>query len=73
MTLYVPNKFEGEPEGMVTIPYSEIASACGDVNATMEVFERYGVPASHPDYVVSLTVTCKDGETQYTYDWMLKP
>ena len=73
MTLHTREKFTGEPEGKATIPYFEIASACGDLKATMEVFERHGVPAAHPDYLVSLTVTTEDGEMQYTYDWQPKP
>jgi len=64
--------FRGDPEGKATIPYFEIENAGGDLDKTMQVFERYGVPASNPDYLVSLTLTVKDGEKYYTYDWMPK-
>jgi len=71
--IYHPKPFKGDPEGSTVIPYSEIANAGGDLDKTMQVFEKYGVPASNPSYLLSLTLTVKDGEKYYTYDWQLKP
>jgi hypothetical protein len=70
--IYEPPLFTGEPEGMATIPKAEIIAAGGDLDATMAVFNRYGVPAGNKDYLVSLAVTVKPNGTYYTYSWMPK-